>query len=110
MPLQAPLAGGIVMATEQFNKEVDQLKADIAALRADMGSLIETMKEAGLDQGRQYYQRASERIHQAGETTRERAADAYGAVGKEVEEHPLTSVLAAFGTGFVVGMLLDRRH
>ena len=98
------------MATEQINKEVDQLKSDIAALRADMSSLIKTLKEAGIDQGREYYDRASERVQQAGDTVRNRASDAYGAVGKEVEEHPLTSVLAAFGTGFVVGMLLDRRH
>jgi len=98
------------MATEQINREVDQLKTDIAALRADMSSLIKTLKDAGIDKGREYYDNASDRVHQAGDTVRKRANDAYSAVGKEVEEHPLTSVLTAFGTGFVVGMLLDRRH
>jgi len=41
---------------------------------------------------------------------RARAEDVYETFGKEVEERPLTSVLTAFGVGFVVGMLLDHRH
>jgi len=98
------------MATEQINKEVDQLKNDIAALRADMSSLVKTLKDVGIDKGREYYDQATDRAHQASDTVRKRANDTYSAVGKEVEEHPLTSVLTAFGTGFVVGMLLDRRH
>jgi len=98
------------MATEQINREVDQLKSDIAALRADMSSLIKVIKDTGIDKGRQYYGQASDRVQQAGDTVRQKATDAYTTVGKEVEEHPFTSVLTAFGTGFVVGMLLDRRH
>jgi len=98
------------MAREQITREVDQLKADIVALQADMASLIRTVKEAGIDQGREYYQIASERARETGESVRVRAAGAYDAAEKQVEEHPLTSVLTAFGSGFVVGMLLDRRH
>jgi ElaB/YqjD/DUF883 family membrane-anchored ribosome-binding protein len=98
------------MATDEINKELNQLKSDIADLREDMASLVKALKDAGIDQGRQAYDRAYERARRAGESVRERADEAYGAFGKEVEERPLTSVLAAFGTGFVVGMLLDRRH
>jgi ElaB/YqjD/DUF883 family membrane-anchored ribosome-binding protein len=98
------------MAREQITREVDQLKADLAALQTDMASLIKVVKDAGIDQGREYYELASDRVRETGESVRVRATGVYDTAEKQVEEHPLTSVLTAFGTGFVVGMLLDRRH
>lgn len=98
------------MASEDITGELNKLKKDISDLRADMASLVKTLKDAGLDQGREAFDRAYERARQAGESVRERAEDAYGVFGKEVESRPLTSVLTAFGVGFVAGMLLDRRH
>jgi ElaB/YqjD/DUF883 family membrane-anchored ribosome-binding protein len=98
------------MATEDINKELSQLKSDIGDLRHDMASLVNALKKEGIDQGRQAYDKAYQRTRSAGEAVRERADEAYGVIGKELEEHPFTSVLAAFGTGFVVGMILDRRQ
>jgi ElaB/YqjD/DUF883 family membrane-anchored ribosome-binding protein len=79
-------------------------------LREDMASLIRTLKDTGIEQGRQAYDQAYENVQRASESVRDRAGEAYSTFGKEVEEHPLTSVLAAFGTGFVIGMLLDGRR
>ncbi|MGD8592351.1 MAG: hypothetical protein PVG20_07605 [Thioalkalispiraceae bacterium] len=98
------------MANEDITSEVNKLKSDISDLRKDMASLVKAIKDAGLDQGQQAFDRAYERARQAGESVRDRAEDAYGVFGKEVESRPLTSVLTAFGVGFVAGMLLDRRH
>jgi ElaB/YqjD/DUF883 family membrane-anchored ribosome-binding protein len=98
------------MPNEEITKELDQLKSDIADLRDDVASLVKTLKDAGIEQGREAYNRAYERARHARDSVREQADEAYSAIGREVEEHPLTSVLAAFGTGFVVGMLLDRRR
>ena len=98
------------MATQDVDKEMNQLRSDVAELREDMAALVKTMKDAGVEQGHHFYDRAQERARETGEAVRERAHEAYNAVGREVEERPLTSVLAAFGTGFVVGMLLDRRN
>lgn len=95
---------------EDITKELNQLKSDIADLRDHMASLVKALKDAGIDQGREAYNKASERARQASESVRAQADEAYSAIGREVEEHPLTSVLAAFGTGFVVGMLLGRRR
>lgn len=95
--------------TNEVDKELDQLKSDVATLREDMSTLIQTMKQAGMEEGREAYDRVQARARQTGEDARRRANEAYGIVGREVEERPLTSILAAFGTGFVVGMLLDRR-
>lgn len=98
------------MANEDISNELKKLKSDIADLRSDVASLVRTLKDAGLEQGQQAYDQAYERARQAGESVRARAEDAYDAFGKEVESRPLTSVLTAFGVGFVVGMLLDHRH
>jgi ElaB/YqjD/DUF883 family membrane-anchored ribosome-binding protein len=98
------------MQNDEITKEMNQLKSDIADLRDHMASLVKALKDAGIDQGREAYNRASDRARQARESVRAQADEAYSAIGREVEEHPLASVLAAFGTGFVVGMLLDRRR
>jgi ElaB/YqjD/DUF883 family membrane-anchored ribosome-binding protein len=98
------------MQNEEITNELNQLKSDIADLRDDMASLLKALKDAGMDQGRNVYNRASERARRARDQVREQAEDTYSTLGREVEEHPLTSVLTAFGTGFVIGMLLDRRR
>ncbi|KPJ95903.1 MAG: hypothetical protein AMJ55_02890 [Gammaproteobacteria bacterium SG8_15] len=98
------------MANEDISNELKKLKADIADLRSDVASLVKTLKDAGVEQGQEAYDRAYERARQTGEAVRARAEDVYETFGKEVEERPLTSVLTAFGVGFVVGMLLDHRH
>jgi ElaB/YqjD/DUF883 family membrane-anchored ribosome-binding protein len=98
------------MANDDFTSELNKLKADLSDLRKDVASLVKVLKDAGVDQGRQAYDRAYERARQTGESVRERAEDAYDIFGKEVESRPFTSVLTAFGVGFVAGMLLDRRH
>ena len=98
------------MAVDDINKEMNQIKSDIKALRDDVASLMRVLKDVGVEQGRDAYDQAYENVRRASESVRNRAGEAYSAFGKEVEERPLTSVLAAFGTGFVVGMLLDRRH
>ncbi len=97
------------MATNEVNQELEQLKSDVATLREDMATLIDTLKQAGTEEGREVYDRVQTRARQAGANVRRSTSEAYGVVGREVEERPLTSILAAFGTGFVVGMLLDRR-
>ena len=98
------------MQNEQITSELDRLKSDIAGLRDDMASLLRVLKEAGVDLGRNAYSRTSERARDARARLREQAEQTGSIVGREVQERPLTSVLAAFGTGFVIGMLLDRRR
>jgi ElaB/YqjD/DUF883 family membrane-anchored ribosome-binding protein len=98
------------MENKEINKELDQVKSDIAALRKDMASLLDAVKTVGAEQGKEFYEKAYERARNAGESIREQAGDAYSSFGREVGEYPLVSMLSAFATGFVVGMVLDRRH
>jgi ElaB/YqjD/DUF883 family membrane-anchored ribosome-binding protein len=75
-----------------------------------MASLLKSLKEAGIDQGHDVYNRAAERARDARSRVREQAETVYSTLGSEVEARPFTSLLTAFGTGFVIGMLLDRNR
>jgi ElaB/YqjD/DUF883 family membrane-anchored ribosome-binding protein len=93
-------------AEDDISKDIDQLKKDLAGLRADLGTLMAGVKELGLEQGRSAY----ERVRESGERARSQAQATQENVEHYIEERPLTSVLVAFGTGFVIGMLLGHRR
>ncbi len=95
---------------EDINQEMKQLKSDIADLREDLASLVQAVRDTGTERGEKLYERATERAREAGGTAQRHATESYDAIGREVGQHPLASVAAAFATGFVVGMVLDRRR
>lgn len=98
------------METKEINKEMDKVKSDIANLREDMAELLKAVKTSGVEQGKEFYEEAYDRARRTGDSVREKASHAYGALEREVEEYPLMSLLAAFATGFVAGMIMDRRR
>ncbi len=85
-------------------KDIDSLKADLNALRSDLAALTESLKERGYHEARARFDKAKAQASEA----REQAAQMAGNVGHQIEERPLTSVLTAFGVGFVLGKLLGR--
>jgi ElaB/YqjD/DUF883 family membrane-anchored ribosome-binding protein len=91
------------MATEDITAE---LKQELATLRADLGSLMTAVKDLGVEQGRMAYGR----LRETGEQARAQARAAQENIEQYVEAKPLTSVLIAFGTGFVIGSLLGNRR
>jgi ElaB/YqjD/DUF883 family membrane-anchored ribosome-binding protein len=93
-------------STEEISKDVEQLKKDLQSLRGDIGSLANTLKDAGLDQGRAAY----ERVKKEGDDLRHRGEDALGAVAAKIDERPVASALTAFGSGFVIGLLLNQKR
>ncbi len=95
------------MATnEELNKEMEQLKKDLKGIQSDISSLAGTLKSAGVEQGRATYGRVK---HQ-GDELRRRGGEAASSVSEAIDERPITSVLTAFGTGFVIGLLLNQRR
>jgi ElaB/YqjD/DUF883 family membrane-anchored ribosome-binding protein len=84
--------------THTLQKEIGQLRSDLATLTASVKSIV-------AEQGSAAYQSVRHSAHKA----REQAAKATDAVGEEISEHPLTSVLGAFGVGLLFGVLLGRR-
>ncbi|MCL7743843.1 hypothetical protein LV476_02600 [Guyparkeria hydrothermalis] len=100
------------------NAELEAVKADLAQLRGDVGDLLKAFREqsqervrdratqarddvqAAFDEGMDTLNRGYRRAREQGER---RVEDAEQLVGN----HPLTSVVAAFGIGFVIAKLLD---
>lgn len=107
------------MATRTNNNdlrtEIDALKEDLGAVRGDMRSILEVLRDSGMEKAEHARDcvraEAHERLEQLNEAYH-RAQDAghRAAAGarEKVEEHPLSSILIALGVGLVVGKLLDR--
>jgi len=87
------------------DEELVKLKKDMDQLRGDIMSLTEAFKDLGMEKGRA----AMARARSTGASMRDDADAVRARAHKEIEERPITSVLASFGVGFLVGMLLDRR-
>ena len=48
------------MAVDDINKEMNQIKSDIKALRDDVASLMRVLKDVGAEQGRDLMRQANE--------------------------------------------------
>ncbi|MCB2101325.1 MAG: hypothetical protein KDE22_10675 [Rhodobacterales bacterium] len=90
-----------------MNKEADttNLQEDLSRLRADIESLSRTVKDIAADRGAE----GVRRVKETAEKVREGASEAQLRVEAEIANRPLTSVLAAFGVGMLIGRLVQRR-
>ena len=86
--------------------EVAKLRRDFDELRKDVSSLLDTMKDAGAQRGRDSWERA----RRAGESLHEEVESLQRQAESKIGDHPMTSVLSSFGLGFLIGLLLDRRR
>jgi ElaB/YqjD/DUF883 family membrane-anchored ribosome-binding protein len=102
------------MADDALRKDLDALKADIAKLREDMAGLTDTMRAAAGDRVADAKGRVEERARQAREELGERVDAAMGQgrrlvdeVDQQIGKRPFSSLLTAFGLGFIIAKLLD---
>jgi ElaB/YqjD/DUF883 family membrane-anchored ribosome-binding protein len=102
------------MADDALAKELETLKADIAKLRADVSDLTKVIKNVAADKTDDAKSNVYDEIQEAREELRRKINEArdYGKqrvdeLEGQVGEHPLGSVLAAFGVGFVIAKLMD---
>lgn len=77
--------------------DLDTIKADIAALRDDLGSMTSAAVRDG-----------AKSMRNATKAVRDSAATAVDQVQGFVEERPVTSILLAFGAGMLAASLLRR--
>jgi|SRR5580658_995804 ElaB/YqjD/DUF883 family membrane-anchored ribosome-binding protein len=94
---------------ETLQANFNQLRTDLQNLTSSIGEISRQRVEQGVESLRQTGNRAAERV-------REVAADAsslkdagLAAAERQVAEHPITSLLAAFAAGMMVGKLVERR-
>lgn len=102
------------MADDSIRKEMDALKADIAKLREDIGGLTDAVKGVASEKVGDAKQQAEERIRGTWEDIEQRFEELldegkarFNKAEHKVGEHPVGSVLTAFGIGFIIAKLLD---
>jgi ElaB/YqjD/DUF883 family membrane-anchored ribosome-binding protein len=102
------------MVDDPIRKEMDALKADIAQLREDIGSLTAAVRNVASDKAQKTRADTQERLRSAWEDLEQKLDDvieqgkaSMGNVETQVGQHPAGSLLMAFGIGFVVAKLLD---
>ncbi|HKI73064.1 MAG TPA: SIMPL domain-containing protein [Pseudomonadales bacterium] len=107
------------MATEtNLHEEFETLKEDVAKLRTDVGDLLSVLKAMGAEKvgdARESLDdelaRRREELRAALKGARARGEHAAEALEGEITDHPMSSVIAAFGMGFLIAKLLDTgRH
>lgn len=86
-------------------KDIHEIKSDVDSLKSDLRSLTDSLKRQAESQARAGYAKARE----AGDKVRHQAQQGAAMVEDQIEERPLISVLTAFGVGFLIGKLLDRK-
>ena len=102
------------MAEDPVRREMDALKADIAKLREDIAGLTNAVKDVASEKVANAKAEAQERARGTWEDIERRFEDML-AQGKEtfskaenqLGDHPVGSVLTAFGLGFIIAKLID---
>jgi ElaB/YqjD/DUF883 family membrane-anchored ribosome-binding protein len=83
----------------------ETLREDINRLHADIAAITKSLKDLGAETGSEAY----ERVRRSAQRAKGEAEKAATAVGHQIEEKPLTSVLLAFVVGAILGALISRR-
>ena len=100
------------MAERDLQAELENLKSEMAKLRADLAGVAAALKGTGAaeaEKAGEYYAKIKEELRHAAENLKDKGKRSVEAVEHQVGEHPFISLIAAFGAGFLVGKLTDRK-
>jgi ElaB/YqjD/DUF883 family membrane-anchored ribosome-binding protein len=86
----------------------DDIANDIAAVRRDVGNLVEHLKAGASEAAQTAAAQLDEGARKACNTLASEAGRPVKAFGRQVEAQPLMSVLIAAGVGYIGGRLLSR--
>lgn len=99
---------------EQLRDEINELKADLQSLRADVSTIVSTLRETSGEQVdemrenlREDVRRGKEAFKRQMNQARQRSRQAMGDVEESIGEYPFTSVATAFGVGFALAKLIE---
>lgn len=88
----------------ETKSETEALRADIDALRDDLKNLVSDVRSSG----DKHAQESLDQIRELYEDVRKQADEHRKNFSAEIEARPLTSVLAAFGIGLLLGKIFGR--
>jgi len=103
------------MASPNVQEELQVLKGDVEKLRTDISDLVGLLKDLGLkkvDETRgsveEELKEQREKLRVAMNQARDRGMGAFDDVETQVTEHPVGSLLTAFGIGYIIAKLGGR--
>ena len=104
------------MATTSLEQQVDALKSDLQTLRSDLEKLtgqLGNTARAGASEAsasvRSEAARLRAELDRLLDIAGEQGQSSMAEVQRRAQEHPLATLAGAFGIGFLIGRLLDRR-
>lgn len=83
--------------TQKSETELDAVKEDLSALRADLDKLVRALGNDATEFGRE-----------ALAESRKRVQNLAGAAEAQIEQNPLTTMAGAFGLGLIIGRLMSK--
>jgi hypothetical protein len=101
------------MTEKTHDKDLDALKADIASLREEIAGLAAGMKKsAGFHDRQSHHAEAQQEgfgvwadlLHKF-DSSKIQSEKVVRDLSAEVEQHPLVSIMAAFGLGYIIAKL-----
>jgi len=100
------------MANNNVQEEMQVLKDDVTKLRSDIANLVEVLKQLGLQKAQETrgtledeFDVQREKLKARFNSARERGKGAVDELEEHVNEHPIGSLLTAFGIGFILAKL-----
>ena len=96
------------MATTNSGTEVEALKEDMKAVRKDIVALTQALSNEARGSLNRAAHSVSDSAHAASQAAQQAGREGVAAVSRQVETHPVTSLLTAAGVGFMLGLLLRR--
>ena len=94
------------VVTNGTSADIQALQTDIKQLRTDFAGLGETVRDLVRHGGEEAKAKALE----SGDKVWKEAKHHAQTIGHEIEERPVTSALAAFGVGMILGILFSGRR
>jgi ElaB/YqjD/DUF883 family membrane-anchored ribosome-binding protein len=104
------------MASNNVQEELQILKDDVAKLRVDISDLVTALRQLGvqkIDEARgtleEELEEQREKLRAGFNRARERGRGAADEFEQHVTEHPVGSLLTAFGIGYILAKLSGDR-
>lgn len=109
MDKETEAPGSVDKENENLKAELDNLRKDLGRLSDQVGKTAGAGARAASDETRAEINRLRSELNRLSGYASEHGKATADTVHHQVEQHPLASLATAFGVGFLLGKLLDRR-
>lgn len=97
------------MAEPKLDKDIENLKDNVAKLREDLKQVTQTLLEKGKSETEVAKDRLIEELKSELDVAKAKGKETVESVESQIKEKPFMSLLIAFIVGLVLGKMFDRR-